>query len=129
MRYFYFFMILLFPLLATAQISLGVTAGANIGKFGGVEPTDAAYASKTGVNFSGTLAYRITDDISLTLQPMYSQRGSNIEVGEDTRMDSLQVYETSIDFLVVPLFVRVDSDNGVTYFISGLEFGNKEKNS
>jgi hypothetical protein len=123
MRYFYFFMILLFPLLATAQISLGVTAGANIGKFGGVEPPDASYASKTGVNFGGTLAYRITNDISLTLQPMYSQRGSNIEVGEDTRRDSLQVYETSIDFLVIPLFVRVDSDNGVTYFISGLEFG------
>jgi len=123
MRYFYFSIVLLFPLLATAQISLGVTAGANIGKFGGVEPPDASYVSKTGINFGATLAYRITSEISLTLQPMYSQRGSNIEVGEDTRRDSLQVYETNIDFLIIPLFVRVDSNNGVTYFISGLEFG------
>ena len=28
-----------------------------------------------------------------------------------------------IDFLIIPFFVRVDSDNGVTYFISGVEFG------
>jgi len=44
-------------------------------------------------------------------------------VGEDTRRDSLEVYETKINFLTIPLFVRVDSDNGVAYFISGLEFG------
>jgi len=116
MRYFYFFMIILFPLLAYSQISLGITAGANNGKFGGVEPPDASYASKTGVNFGVTLAYRITNDISLTLQPMYSQRGSNIQVGEDTRRDTLQVYETSIDFLVIPLFVRVDSDNDYLFY-------------
>ncbi len=112
-----------FPLLSEAQISLGITAGSNTGKFGGVEPTDASYAYRTGLNFGGLIAYRFNKDISLTLQPMYSQRGSNIEVGEDSRRDSLLLFETKIDFLIVPLFVRVDSDNGITYFISGLEFG------
>ena len=123
MKHLYFFVILLFPLLSSAQISLGITAGINTGKFGGVEPSDVSYTSRTGINFGGTIAYRFNKDISLTFQPMYSQRGSNIELGEDTRRDSLKVYETKIDFLIIPLFVRVDSDNGVTYFISGLEFG------
>ncbi len=123
MKHLYFFLILLFPLLSSAQISLGITAGTNTGKFGGVEPPDASYTSRTGINFGGTIAYRFNKDISLTLQPMYSQRGSNIGVGEDTRRDSLEVYEAKIDFLIIPLFVRVDADNGVTYFISGLEFG------
>ena len=93
MKYLYFFVILLFPLLSSAQISLGVTVGANIGKFGGVEPPDASYTSRTGINFGGIIAYRFNEDISLTIQPMYSQRGCNIEVGEDTRRDSLEVYE------------------------------------
>jgi hypothetical protein len=123
MKHLYFFVILLFPLLSSAQISLGITAGANIGKFGGVEPPDVSYTSRTGINFGGIIAYRFNKDISLTIQPMYSQRGSNIELGEDTRRDSLEVYETKIDFLTIPIFVRVDSDNGVAYFISGLEFG------
>jgi opacity protein-like surface antigen len=118
-----FLIVLLLPLISSAQISLGVTAGANIGKFGGVEPPDASYASRTGINFGGTIAYRFNKDISLTFQPMYSQRGTNVEVGEDTRRDSMEVYETKLDFLIIPIFVRVDSDNGVTYFISGLEFG------
>ncbi len=123
MKYLYFFVILLFPLLSSAQISLGITAGANIGIFGGIEPPDVSYTSRTGINFGGIIAYRFNKDISLTIQPMYSQRGSNIELGEDTRRDSLEVYETKIDFLTIPIFVRVDSDNGVIYFISGLEFG------
>ncbi|MEE9118242.1 MAG: porin family protein [Calditrichia bacterium] len=123
MKHLYFFVILLFPLLSSAQITLGITAGINTGKFGGVEPSDVSYTSRTGINFGGTIAYRFNKDISLTFQPMYSQRGSNIEMGEDTRRDSLKVYETKIDFLIIPLFVRVDSDNGVAYFISGLEFG------
>ena len=110
-------------MISTAQISLGVTAGANIGKFGGVEPPDATYTSRTGLNIGATFAYRFNEDISLLIQPMYSHRGSNIEVGEDTRRDSLELYEVKIDFLIIPLFVRVDSDNGVTYFISGLEIG------
>ena len=119
----YFIVILLFPLLSEAQLSLGVAVGTNIGKFGGVEPPDASYNSRTGLNLGATFAWRFNKDISLTIQPMYSQRGSNIEVGEDTRRDSLKIYEININFLILPLFVRVDADNGIIYFISGLEFG------
>ena len=114
MKHLYLILFILFPLISSAQISLGVTAGANVGKFGGIEPPDASYTSRTGLNFGVTFAYRFNKDISLTIQPMYSQRGSNIEVGEDTRRDSLEVYEAKIDFLIIPLFVRVDADNGVT---------------
>ena len=118
-----FLVLLLLPICSAAQFSVGATIGANIGKFGGVEPPDASYTSKTGLNIGGTVAYRFNKDISLAIQPMYSQRGSNIEVGEDTRRDSMEVYEAKIDFLIIPVLVRVDSDNGVTYFMSGLEFG------
>jgi len=123
MKKLLYLVILIIPLLCSAQISLGVTAGANFGKFGGIEPPDASYTYRTGLNLGATFAYRFNEDISLLIQPMYSQRGSNIEVGEDTRRDSLELYEAKIDFLIIPLLVRVDADNGVTYFISGLEFG------
>ena len=98
MKYLYFLVILLVPLLSSAQISIGITAGTNTGKFGGVEPPNASYTSRTGINIGGTIAYRFNKDISLTLQPMYSHRGSNIEVGEDTRRDSLEVYEKRLIF-------------------------------
>ena len=114
---------ILLPVLCGAQLSLGITAGSNIGKFGGVEPRDTEYTLRAGLNVGVTFAYRLNKDISLTFQPMYSQRGSNIEVGEDTRRDSMQVYEARIDFLILPLFIRVDANNGIIYFISGLEFG------
>ncbi len=117
-----FWFLLLFPYILFAQLSLGITGGANIGKFGGVEPRDASYTSRTGLNFGATIGYRFNEDISLVFQPAFTQRGSDIEVGEDTFFDSLQVYQAKINFLSLPLFVRVDSDNGITYFMSGLEF-------
>ena len=107
MRRLYLLAILLFPLISSAQISLGVTAGVNIGKFGGIEPPDASYTSRTGLNFGVTCAYRFNKDISFTLQPMYSQRGTNIDVGKDTFRDSLQIYETRIDYLIIPFFKSV----------------------
>jgi opacity protein-like surface antigen len=123
MKYFYLLLTLLFPIYASAQISLGVIGGVNYGKFGGVAPSDAVYASKAGLNLGGTIAYRINKDISITLQPLYSQRGSNIEVGEDSWRDTLKTYEVQIDFFVIPLYVRIDSDNGIVYFSGGIEFG------
>ena len=117
----YFWLFSLFPYLLFAQFTFGFMGGTNIGKFGGVEPRDVSYTSHTGLNFGFLLGYRFNEDVSLTFQPTFSQRGSNIEVGEDTFFDSLQVYEARIDFLAIPLSVRVDSDNGVTYFVSGLE--------
>ncbi len=123
MKYLSFLLFLLFPLLSSAQVSVGFTTGANMGKFGGVEPSNASYASRTGLNFGGSLVYRFNEDVSLAFQPIYSQRGSNIEVGEDSRWDTLKVYEAKIDFIIIPLYVRVDSDNGIVYFTGGLEFG------
>ncbi len=113
---------LLLPTILSAQISLGMMVGANIGKFGGVEPPDISYTHRTGSNVGVTAIFRITRDVSLAFQPTYSQRGSNIETGEDTRWDTLKVYQVKINFLVLPLFVRIDADNGITYFVSGLEF-------
>ena len=114
---------LLIPISLSAQLSLGVIVGSNMGKFGGYEPNDAEYASRTGLNIGASFAYRLNNEISLTFQPMYSQRGSNIEVGEDSWKDTLQVYEVKLDFLILPLFIKVYSDNRAVYFVSGIEFG------
>ncbi len=119
----FLFYLVVVPSLLLGQFSVGLTVGSNTGKFGGIEPPDVSYASRTGINFGAVVVYRINRDFSITLQPTYSQRGSNIEVGEDTFFDSLRVYSMWTDFLTFPIFIRIDSDKKITYFISGLEFG------
>jgi hypothetical protein len=123
MKKFILLFFLFLPYMLFAQFKIGMTAGANIGKFGGVAPKDASYALRNGLNVGAVIGYRINEDFTLTVQPAYIQRGSDIEVGQDTFFDSLRVYQVKVDFLTLPFFVRIDSDNRITYFISGLEFG------
>jgi hypothetical protein len=123
MKKLIFLFSLFLPYMLFAQFTLGLTGGVNMGKFGGVAPKDASYALRSGLNAGVVVGYRINEDFTLTVQPSYTQRGSDIEVGQDTFFDSLRVYNVKMGFLTLPFFVRIDSDNGITYFISGLEFG------
>ena len=113
---------LFLPHMLPAQFVVGFSAGLNLGTFGGVAPTNTAYAVRPGLNLNAVIGYRINKDFTLTLQPAYSQRGSTINVGEDSFFDTLKVYHAKVNFLTLPFFVRVDSDNRITYFISGIEF-------
>ena len=113
---------LFLPHMLPAQFITGFSAGLNLGTFGGVAPANTSYAARSGLNFNAVIGYRINKDFTLTLQPAYSQRGSTINVGEDSFFDTLKVYSAKINFLTLPIFVRINSDNRITYFISGLEF-------
>ncbi len=66
---------------ASAQVNLGVLGGLNIanlkldqGDMGGAE-----FASRTVFGFGGILDYGIGENIALRLEPMYLQKGANIE--------------------------------------------------
>ena len=107
---------------AAAQSRLGVTTGLNWSSLRGDTPEDAEYRRSLGVNAGIVGDIALTEDVALSLQPMYVRRGTDIyfDVGEKEPRDSLELRLDYVDCLVM---VKVFADNGFTYFTTGLGLG------
>jgi hypothetical protein len=113
---------LLFNISIFSQIYIGATGGLISSSLSGDAPEDASYLGKTG--FSGGLVvdFTLTEDIVLSIQPRYLQKGSTIayDVGEYELRDSLTA---TFDYVSLPVMVKITSLNKRIYFSSGLDFG------
>ncbi len=106
----------------SAEMRFGATAGLNRSSLGGDAPNNAKYNSAMGFSVGVVGDIGLTEDVVLSLQPMYVRRGTNIafDVGEEVKKDSLEVRVDYIDCLVL---VKVISDSERFYLSSGLGFG------
>ncbi len=107
---------------AAAQSRIGVTAGLNWSGLGGDVPEDAQYGRTLGVAAGIVGDIALSDDVALSLQPMYVRRGANVafDVGEEEPRDSLELRLDYIDCLAM---VKIYADNGFSYFTTGVGVG------
>jgi len=117
--------LLLFFLLGNSLFSqtyVGVSGGIISSSLSGDAPKDASYSGKTG--FSGGLIadFVLTEDVVLSIQPRYLQKGSTVsyDVGEYELRDSLTA---SLDYFSLPIILKINSLNKRIYFSTGLDFG------
>ena len=105
-----------------SQTYIGATGGLMSSSLSGDAPEDASYSGKTG--FSGGLIadFTLTEDIVLSIQPRYLQKGTSVayDVGEYELRDSLTA---TLDYVSLPIMVKITSLNKRIYFSSGLDFG------
>lgn len=116
--------ILLIPLsYLQAQYTLGLVAGANGAVLKGDAPKGVSYNRSWGFNLSVAGEFELSDDILLCFQPGYSQNGTIVAVKKKDIKDPVDSLNLSLDYLSVPVLVKVLTMNGRTYFSGGLEFG------
>ena len=113
---------LLFNISIFSQTYIGATGGLMSSSLSGDAPEDASYSGKTG--FSGGLVvdFTLTEDIVLSIQPRFLQKGTSVayDVGEYELRDSLTA---TFDYVSLPVMVKITSLNKRIYFSSGLDFG------
>ena len=102
--------------------SIGVFAGADLSFLTGDAPKDASYSGKPGFLAGLSVEFNLNKDIKILLQPNYSLRNTKVlyDVGDPELRDSLLV---KFNYFRVPVVVKINAFNGVTYFLSGLDFG------
>lgn len=107
---------------AGAQVRFGATAGLNMTSLSGDAPANAQYNRATGFGAGLLVDFMLTEDVALSVQPMYVQRGTNIayKVGEEEPRDSLEVRNDYIDCLVL---AKVFTDSERFYVSGGFGFG------
>ena len=113
---------LLFNISIFSQTYIGATGGLMSSSLSGDAPKDASYSGKTG--FSGGLIadFTLTEDIVLSIQPRFLQKGTSVayDVGEYELKDSLTA---TLDYASLPIIIKITSLNKRIFFSSGLDFG------
>ena len=105
------------------QVDLGAFAGLDNGRLSGDRFSNTVYKSKTGFIIGLSIDPQINDLISLSIQPGYIKTGSAIQVPDTIANEYKDSLRISVDYLVLDIFVKIQSKSKRLYFSSGLEFG------
>ncbi len=108
---------------AHSQINLGAFGGVDLTDLSGDAPSNTKYLSETGFAVGAVGEYRIAEDVWLSLQPTWIQKGTRIafaESGQEELNDSLVL---NANYLTVPVLIKIVSGNNKTYVSGGLDLG------
>lgn len=122
-KYYLLFIVLLFPDISNAQLSLGVVGGINLVKLKGDKPKNAYYKSLLGMEFGLLLDLKLSDHVTMSLQPSYVQKGSIISFTVPDEKDLVDSIKIRIDYIGIPVLFKIDANNKRFYALGGLEAG------
>ncbi len=105
------------------QVDLGAFAGIDNGRLSGDKFSNTIYKSKIGFIIGLSIDPQINDLISLSIQPGYIKTGSTIQVPDTIANEYKDSLRISVDYLVLDIFIKIQSKSKRLYFSSGLEFG------
>ncbi len=98
------------PTVARAELRFGLSAEANRSSFGGVAPEGSNYSSNYGTGFAGIIEYRVHEDVVLSFQPGWLQKGAKIVFNEEEEPDSTETFVVEQSWVTLPVYFRIDSD-------------------
>jgi hypothetical protein len=103
-----------------SQTYIGAVAGVNSTSLSGDAPEDAEYSSRLGYNGGIMADFTLREDIILSIQLRYVQKGTTIsyDVGEYELRDSLAI---GMSYFSIPVMVKINSANKRTFFSSGID--------
>lgn len=107
---------------AAAQ-TLGVVGGLNLSSIKGDAPEQVKWGGKTGLILGLVGEFRLAQDVHLLLQPTLTTRGSSLGVTVEGQEEPVDSGSVSLDYLTLPVLVKVMAGNGRTFVTSGLDFG------
>lgn len=103
------------------QSAIGISGGAYTGNFSGDSPSNSIYKSKAGYLVGLNYDHPIKEDLFISFSFAYANSGAKLNFLDSTR----EQYQDSITFdfqlFVLPIKMKIISDNKRVQFTSGLE--------
>jgi Outer membrane protein beta-barrel domain len=103
--------------------AIGVLVGATSASLSGDAPASTKFSGQRGFSAAAVFERRLAPEVSISVQPGFTRRQTGIAFeipGEDEPRDSLSV---RLDYLNVPVLVKIFSGSGRIYVAGGLDFG------
>jgi hypothetical protein len=102
--------------------TLGVVAGLNMSSIKGDAPEKVKWGGKTGLVLGLVGEFRLAKDVHLLLQPTLTRRGSSLHVEVDGQPEPVDSGSVSMDYVSLPVLVKVMAGHHRTFVTSGLDF-------
>ncbi len=105
-----------------SAVAVGAFGGVNLGDLSGDAPAGASFVSSTGFAAGLLGEFRVASDVWLSLQPMYIQKGSDLRF-KPTRFGQADTLGLTLDYVTLPILLKIVSGNGKTYVSGGVDAG------
>ena len=108
---------------AGAQVRIGAYGGIIRSSLSGDAPANAEYRTRTGPVIGGLVEVPVADNVLISVQPAWKQRGTKIAVdveGEDERQDSLSL---ALSYASIPVLMKIETAGGKLFVNSGVDVG------
>ena len=104
------------------QPMIGITGGLSLYSLSGDSPKNFSYSGAVKFTFGLNGEIPVGNGIKIGLQPRYLQCGTVLQydAGNDVYIDSMQA---NMNYISVPVYLKVLAFNNVTYFTSGVDLG------
>jgi hypothetical protein len=103
------------------QTYIGAFAGLNSSKLVGDQPKITTYSGLMGANFGLSLDVPIAKNMSIGIQPSYSQEGAGLAFNYENDSLEREPDKVRLNYFSVPLIYKVNSTNKRFYALSGIE--------
>jgi hypothetical protein len=105
-----------------AQFSIGMLGVMSSSDISGSAPSGTVYTGRTGLGGGFIFDYKITNDITLSLQPMYLPRGTTVSYDLPSYEEELDSLDAKFSYITIPIMIKVKASK-VVYVTSGFDFG------
>ncbi len=104
---------------SAGQWRLGFQGGVNYSSLTGDAPSGVGFGSQAGLAAGAMGEIQLGDDLWLSFQPMYLERGttSTIAVSGQKPIEGPSI---DLDYFAIPILAKIVSNNGRTYVMGGL---------
>ncbi len=102
-----------------AEWRLGVQAGANSSGLSGDVPSGVSVGKHSGMVAGMIGEMRLAEDVWLSVQPMYLQRGTTTQLAVAGEAEKIEGPSLAMNYFAVPILARVVSNSGRTYVMGG----------
>ena len=101
--------------------SVGAILGVNRNAISGDAPPNTAYGAGAGLMIGAQGEITLARDISLSVQPMFMQRRTEIRAADAEESGDERVLDLDLDYVSIPVLVKFGFAGGRTYFSGGVD--------
>ncbi|MEN8192429.1 MAG: porin family protein [Bacteroidota bacterium] len=120
-NFFFFSILLLFASPLSAQFSVGLFGDLSNSSLSGNAPPNTEYNSLTALGGGLMLDYRATDEVTVSLQPMFLQKGATVSYDLPSYKEQRDSLNVGFSYFSIPIMVKVVASK-VVYVSGGFEF-------